>query len=105
MLRGPQTSGELRGRTERMHRFDDVAEIESVLERMTELVVKLPRRPGEKEGRYTHLLSGMPSMEASETAAPARQDRVTVLESELDQLRQEVESLKAAFAEFRRLLE
>ena len=105
MVRGPQTSGELRGRTERMHRFDDVAEIESVLERMTELVVKSPRRPGEKEGRYAHLLSGTPLMEASEAAPPARQDRVAVLESELDQLRQEVESLKAAFAEFRKLLE
>ena len=105
MVRGPQTSGELRGRTERMHRFDDVAEIESVLERMTELVVKLPRRPGEKEGRYTHLLSGAPSMEASEAAPPVRQDRVAVLESELDELRQEVESLKAAIAEFRKLLE
>ena len=105
MVRGPQTSGELRGRTERMHRFDDVAEIESVLERMPELVVKLPRRPGEKEGRYTHLLSGTPSMEAREAAPPARQDRVAVLESELDQFRQEVESLKAAFAEFRKSTE
>jgi uncharacterized protein len=106
MVRGPQTSGELRGRTERMHRFDDVAEIESVLERMPELVVKMPRRPGEKEGRYTHLLCGTPSMEAMEESAPAvRQDRVTLLESEVTQLRQEVESLKAAFAEFRKQFE
>jgi uncharacterized protein len=106
MVRGPQTSGELRGRTERMHRFDDVAEIESVLERMPELVVKMPRRPGEKEGRYSHLLCGPPSLEVMEESAPAmRQDRVTSLESEVTQLRQEVESLKAAFAEFRKQFE
>jgi uncharacterized protein YceH (UPF0502 family) len=106
MVRGPQTTGELRGRTERMHRFDDVAEIESVLERMPELVVKMPRRPGEKEGRYSHLLCGPPSLEVMEESAPAmRQDRVTLLESEVTQLRQEVESLKAAFAEFRKQFE
>jgi uncharacterized protein len=105
MNRGPQTSGELRGRTERMHRFDDVAEIESVLERMPELVVKLPRRPGEKEGRYAHLLSGPPSMEVSDEALPVRQDRVAVLEAEVTQLRQELDSLKAEFTEFRKLLE
>src|SRR5271156_1780022 len=60
MLRGPQTLGELRTRAERMHPFDDLAEVESVLDRMPELAVKLPRRPGEKEARYAHLLSGAP---------------------------------------------
>lgn len=105
MLRGPQTTGELRNRTERMHRFDDVAEIESVLERMQELVMKLPRRPGEKEGRYAHLLSGEPSLEAAEEPQPVRQDRVTALEAEMAQLRQEFEALKAQFAEFRRQFE
>src|SRR6202034_2665889 len=58
MVRGPQTLGELRTRAERMHPFDDLAEVESVLDRMPELVTKLPRRPGEKEARYAHLLSG-----------------------------------------------
>jgi len=105
MLRGPQTSGELRGRTERMHRFDDVAEIESVLERMPELVVKLPRRPGEKEGRYAHLLSGQPAVESGPEPVPMRQDRVMALEAEVGQLRQEVESLKSQFADFRKQFE
>ena len=101
MLRGPQTSGELRGRTERMHRFDDVAEIESVLDRMPELLVKLPRRPGEKEGRYAHLLSGQPAIESVEDHAPVRQDRLAALEIEVSQLRQEVDSLKTQFTAFR----
>ncbi|HME10610.1 MAG TPA: YceH family protein [Bryobacteraceae bacterium] len=105
MLRGPQTSGELRNRTERMHRFDDIAEIESVLDRMQELVMKLPRRPGEKEGRYAHLLSGEPALEAAEEPQPVRQDRVTALEAEMAQLRQEFEALKEQFAEFRRQFE
>src|ERR1700761_1789985 len=49
MLRGPQTLGELRTRAERMHHFDDLAEVESVMDRMPELITKLVRRPGEKE--------------------------------------------------------
>src|SRR5271155_959302 len=65
MVRGPQTLGELRTRAERMHHFDDIDEVETVLDRMPELVTKLPRRPGEKEARYTHLLSGTPVTETS----------------------------------------
>jgi len=106
MLRGPQTSGELRGRTERMHRFDDAAEVESVLvDRMQELAVRLPRRPGEKEQRYAHLLSGEPAIETEPSATPVRQDRVTVLEAEVLQLRQEVDSLKEQFTQFRKQFE
>jgi len=111
MLRGPQTLGELRGRTERLHRFDEITEVESVIEQhMTELVVKLPHRPGEKESRYAHLLSGGPaaSAGAEETQpeeAPARHDRVGALESEMTLLRGEVETLKQQFAEFRKQFE
>ncbi len=106
MVRGPQTSGELRNRTERMHRFDDIAEIESVLEHMPELVVKLPRRPGEKEGRYAHLLSGEPAVEAAvEEPPPVRHDRLAAIEAEIAELRQELEALKTQFAEFRRQFE
>ncbi len=72
MLRGPQTLGELRTRAERMHRFDDISEVETVLDRMPELVTKLPRRPGEKEARYAHLLSGAPDVAA---AAPGTRRR------------------------------
>jgi len=114
MLRGPQTLGELRTRSERMHRFDDLAEVEAVLDRLPELVVKLPRRPGEKEIRYAHLLSGTPAIpETYEEAAPARSDRpdldrsdrINALETEVTQLRDEIENLKEQFAAFRRQFE
>ena len=108
MVRGPQTLGELRTHCDRMHRFDDVTEVETVIERNPELITKLPRRPGEKEMRYAHLLSGPPSEAgtASETAAlPARQDRVGALEAEVAQLRAEIEELKRQFAGFKQQFE
>src|SRR5712691_11127655 len=58
MLRGPQTLGELRTHADRMHPFEDLAQVESVIERLSELITRLPRRTGEKEARYAHLLSG-----------------------------------------------
>ena len=111
MVRGPQTLGELRTRAERMHRFDDVAEVETVLDRMPELVTKLPRRPGEKEARYAHLLSGPPDVagaseeQAVESAAAPRSDRMATLEAEVAQLRQELEDLKQQFAGFEKQFE
>src|SRR5579872_6901006 len=108
MVRGPQTLGELRTHCDRMHHFDDVTEVETIIERNPELITKLPRRPGEKEVRYAHLLSG-PLSEAetaNEIAAlPARQDRVGVLEAEVAQLRAEVEELKRQFAGFKQQFE
>ncbi|MGB6943798.1 MAG: YceH family protein [Bryobacteraceae bacterium] len=110
MVRGPQTLGELRTRAERMHRFDDVSEVESVLDRMPELVTRLPRRAGEKEARYAQLLAGAPQIAASTTdamepPAPARVDRLSVLETEVAQLRREVEDLKQRFAGFQKQFE
>src|SRR5580658_9876029 len=92
MVRGPQTLGELRTRADRMHHFDDTSEVEAVLDKMPELVLRLARRPGEKEARYAHLLSGEPqgavsSGEPAEAGAPARQDRLSALESEVAELR------------------
>ena len=63
LLRGPQTPGELRGRTERMYKFDELSDVQSVLQRLIArepepLVKILPRQPGTKEARYAHLLSG-----------------------------------------------
>src|SRR5277367_4147179 len=62
LLRGPQTPGELRGRTERMYKFDELSDVQSVLQRLMArepaLVTVLPRQPGTKEARYAHLLSG-----------------------------------------------
>jgi uncharacterized protein YceH (UPF0502 family) len=111
MLRGPQTVGELRTRAERMHRFDDLAEVESVLDRMPELVTKLPRRPGEKEVRYAHLLSGPPPAAVdtgeliADSAPPARSDRIATLEAEVAQLRRELEDLQKQFAGFQKQFE
>src|SRR3984957_1694354 len=112
MIRGPQTLGELRTHCERMHPFDDLAEVESVLDRMPELITKLLRRPGEKEARYAHLLSGTPVVAAASVeesaASPAtlpRADRVATLEAEVAQLRQELEDLKQQFARFQKQFE
>src|SRR5208337_3239808 len=62
LLRGPQTPGELRGRTERMHRFDEISDVlaglQKLMEREPPLAAVLPRLPGTKEARYAHLLSG-----------------------------------------------
>lgn len=112
MLRGPQTPGELRTHTERMHRFDDTGEVEVILQRLMErepapLVTRLPRRPGEKEARFAHLLSGAPSLAEPESAEPppARLDRMSELERKVEDLQREMESLKSQFADFRRQFE
>ncbi len=111
MLRGHQTLGELRSRAERMHHFDDLAEVEAVIERLPELMVQLPRRPGEKEARYAHLLSGPPAVAGPEAEAnleptvPAHPDRMGALEAEVAQLRSELEELKQRFAVFQKQFE
>jgi uncharacterized protein YceH (UPF0502 family) len=110
MVRGPQTLGELRTRAERMHHFDDIAEVESVLDRLPELITRLPRRPGEKEARFAHLLSGPPEAGAPEAEAayavlPSRSDRLAELETEVAQLRREFEDLKQQFAGFQKQFE
>jgi hypothetical protein len=73
LLRGPQTVGELRTRTERLHGFGDTAEVLAAIDRLAArdepLVVALPRLPGQKEGRYAHLLGG--PVDAEALAAPA----------------------------------
>src|SRR5690242_7615587 len=90
MLRGPQTVGELRGRSERLYRFDDLDAVEGTLNRLTEmgLVTQLERTPGTKEPRFAHLLSG--SVEATahphEAEAPSNssdRDRIAALEADL----------------------
>src|SRR5579862_8183559 len=112
MLRGPQTVGELRGRTERLFEFDDLEAVEACLTRLTEwqpdpLVTSLPRQAGYKEGRYAHLLSGEPPVQAPapRAAAEARTDSVANLEAAVDRLEKEIEELKRQFAEFRKQFE
>jgi uncharacterized protein YceH (UPF0502 family) len=111
MLRGPQTLGELRTRAERMHPFGDLAEVESVIDHMPELITKLPRRPGEKEARYAHLLSGeppvsaVPAPSAAIPQAPLPAERMMAMEAEVAQLRRELEELKQQFAGFQKQFE
>ncbi len=111
MLRGPQTLGELRTRAERMHPFGDLAEVESVLDHMPELVTKLPRRPGEKEARYAHLVSGQPPISAAEPvsdaipAPPPPASRLSALEVEVAEMRRQLDDLKQQFAGFQKQFE
>ena len=108
LLRGPQTPGELRGRTERMHRFEELADVTSVLDKLAQydppLVTALPRQPGSREIRYVHLLSGAPDLSqgplppaesARFTRSSSEDDRLTQLEAEVESLREEVAALKA----------
>ena len=73
LLRGPQTPGELRGRTERMYKFDELSDVQTVLQKLITrepaLVKLLPRQPGTKEARYAHLLSG--DVESFEPVTPS----------------------------------
>ena len=130
LLRGPQTPGELRSRAERMHHFDDLDSVNSTLRHLIErdepLAKLLPRQPGTKEARYTHLLSGdVPTPIESAPAAPSPSpstksvlafpqtartpaapsdaiDRVTTLEQKVSTLEQEISDLKQQFANFRK---
>jgi uncharacterized protein YceH (UPF0502 family) len=109
LLRGPQTAGELRNRSERLYGFDDIAAVQSVLERMAReesgengkprpaLVTLLARRPGEKEPRYAHLLSGEPvsAPEPSATLVSTGAERIEKLELEVAELRAALEALAA----------
>jgi uncharacterized protein YceH (UPF0502 family) len=107
LLRGPQTPGELRGRTERMHRFNDLEEVESTLDRLMQrdpaLVRALARQPGTKETRYIHLFSGdRPTFASSDGDQAAGNsppmDRVSRLETEITNLRNEIADLKERLA-------
>lgn len=97
MLRGPQTAGELRLNCERLHRFADISAVEAFLEELAGkgLVVELPRLPGSRENRWSHLLSGQPTVEA----APASGGRVD--NQEIDELKSRVSTLESEVAELR----
>ena len=119
MLRGFQTVGELRERTQRLYSFDDLTAVESCLNRMMErspapLAVKLPRLTGSKEPRYAHLLSGIPEvmdMEPAHTThsdqigRPSQVERIGVLENEVAALKRETAELRSHLAEFRKQFE
>jgi len=106
-LRGPQTAGEMRGRSDRLHSFDSVADVESKLQDMAShpepLVRQLPRRPGQKEERWAHLAGGAVIEDAvAEPAAEAREPmsaRVLRLEEQVAQLGAELRALKEKLGE------
>lgn len=119
MLRGPQTPGELKGRSERLHRFEDLAAVQQTLERLLEreYVIRHPRRPGQKEERWEQVLGGGGEGEDSSLSAEAEpqeqepapisetstgvpsEDRLDRIERELESLRGELASLREALGE------
>jgi uncharacterized protein YceH (UPF0502 family) len=106
LVRGPQTPGELRGRAERMYKFESIDDVHATLQRLIErdppLIVVLPRQPGTKEARYAHTL--LPVDLHAQPAAPeptrtsANEERFAKLEQEVQQLREELAELKQQIA-------
>lgn len=120
MLRGHQTSGEIRGRTNRLYNFANLEEVDLTLQGLIDrqpqpLVMRLPRQPGTKEARYAHLLAGEVIVETKERAVPiitaatpsnsAENERIVQLEIEVAQLRQELNELQEQFREFKKQFE
>lgn len=120
LLRGAQTPGQLRVRTERMHFFPEVAAAEKKLDELAEeldppLWKKIPPAPGQKEVRYQHLLCGSAfpeeapnpphSTEPAMATVQARNERIAQLESRVGELQAELAELKAAFENFRKQFE
>jgi hypothetical protein len=115
MLRGPQTPGELKQRSERLYRFDGLAAVQETLERLIEreFVVRQPRRPGQKEERYEQVLGGveaavpeeLPAAESqpADATAPTASD-TNPADDRLDRLEREIASLRAEFARLREAL-
>ena len=116
LLRGPQTPGELRSRTDRMYRFEALDDIVSTLDRLAQreppLARVLPRQPGTKESRYTHLFSGEPpepdvarAPSPAYTAANSVAERLITLEEEVARLRQDLSEVQQQLAAFRKQFE
>lgn len=108
MLRGPQTIGELRGRTERLYAFEDLESIESTLNHLAEqgLAAKLPRQAGSREPRYAQLLAGevevaeqqaAPAPAAAAGRGPDQAERIAALESEVAELRRQFDEFRKRF--------
>jgi uncharacterized protein YceH (UPF0502 family) len=100
MLRGPQTVGELRINSERLHKFADISAVEGFLQELAErpegaLVVELPRQPGSRENRWAHLLSGAPVIEEAAVAPAAAEPTADVSMSEIAALKANVARLEA----------
>ena len=112
LLRGAQTPGELRGRTERMYRFETLDDVQGALQKLAQrdpaLVKMLPRQPGTKESRWAHLLAGdvvgetEPSTNMAAEHALGDSDRVSRLEEEVAELRRELSEIKDQMERLRR---
>lgn len=111
MLRGPQTVGEIRGRTDRLHEFTSLPEVQETLDKLAHrdepLVVRLERQVGQKDARYAHLLSGeidVASLPAARerTVTGGQSERVEKLEAEIESLKNELTAFREEFAEFRK---
>jgi uncharacterized protein YceH (UPF0502 family) len=120
MLRGPQTVGEIRGRSGRLHEFADLSEVEAVLSALAEraegpLVAQLARQPGRKESRYAHLLMGQPQedeqedeggpVDAAAVEVRAENERIAALEERVRELASELVTLREEFARFKEQFE
>jgi uncharacterized protein YceH (UPF0502 family) len=115
LLRGPQTPGELRGRTERMHHFETLDDVQSALQKLMQrqppLAKVLPRQPGTKESRYVHLLAGdvavaeLPQTTTAASRESGDGERIARLEEEVGALRREVAELRDQLERFRRQFE
>lgn len=113
LLRGPQTPGELRGRTERMYRFETLDDVQSALQKLMDrqptLACVLPRQPGTKESRYMHLFSGDvpadftagPIVSSAKASAGPLEERIASLETEVLTLRNEIADLRRELAQFK----
>jgi uncharacterized protein len=114
LLRGPQTPGELRGRAERMFKFEDLSDVTTTLQRLIEwdppMIVMLARQAGTKESRYAHLLSGpvesaVASVPHDLRRPPEAPHRTGELEKQIAEMREEIDELKRQFAEFKKAFE
>lgn len=118
MLRGPQTVGEIRGRTGRLYDFKELEEVELTLQALmaaqAPLVTRLPRQPGTKESRYAHLLAGevqveerevIPRLEQATIEVRQENERFERLENELAEVKLELDQLKQQFLDFKKQFE
>jgi len=113
MLRGPQTLGELRGRTDRLYEFSGIGEVQETMDGLARrdepVVVKLERQPGQKEARFAHLIAGEIDVESLNAAnnkpvpgVSLSAERIEKLEHEVEKLRSDLTSFRAVFEEFRK---
>lgn len=112
LLRGPQTVGEIRGRSDRLYPFGSIGEVQETVDELANrsepLIIRLERQPGQKEARYAHLLSGPVDAGAVAVATPteprtaASNDKVAVLETEIEGLKAQMNELREEFEAFRR---